>query len=355
MNVNYLAQNIQIPGKTLIFAYVNLGIESLTINGITITESTILIVSGNSLTWSAVLSTGYELDEESGNIDITGLNKYKFNITPHKVQAPVNVTFYHGIKSITIDDMVYYPSYDDASAIKVIKDQTIDNISLDYAPLTEIIKVDLGNHNYQINCIDGYTASNPTGSLNITNKSGNYSINPSISLIQIPIRITMDSGVSSININGTSYSSSRTINVDYNKDVTWAVVLKTGYQISGSLNSGSFRAINSEGYDINIETTILQVPVRLMFDYGIKSITIDGKDTYYVADLYNYNSKVDINITSRINYINLEYDPIEKIISHDYGNVTWTAEAEDGFELNTSSGSVNATGITVNINPKIKS
>lgn len=87
----------------------------------------------------------------------------------------------------------------------------------------------------------------------------------------------------------------------------------------------------------------------LQFPVGVKSISVEG-NTYYADDLKDQNTLVNVEITPRISNVTVNYDPMEKQIEANYGTVNWTAEAEDGFTVQ-SSGSVTAKGTIVNIIP----
>lgn len=358
-------------GKILIFdiysekyIFVNLkfseGIKSITVNETKYTSSQMVKVPRTeTLSWEVETVDDYELvGEASGEISTTGVARYTIQPVAKKIQIPVKITWEYGVESVTVNDIEYKLAdlLDEGSFVKVeFPYFGIKTIDVTYEPIEVTLYLDKGTARWKANFIEGYSSTNKEGSLNLVDKNGNYAINLTASLLNIPVKFTIDSGVQSLIVNGTSYSSSTTVTVPYGSQVEWSVNLKAGYDLTGdSQVRGTIVAKEEAGHNVTVSTQIRRVPVRLMFNIGVKSITVEG-NVYNASDLYDDNSKIEVEIDEKtISNVSMTYDPMELLIQANYGTVQWTAVAEEGYTLNSTSGNVSATGEVVNIQPTIK-
>lgn len=336
------------------------GVKSITVNGTSYTSSQVAKVPRmDTLKWSVEPETGYEIIEgESGEISTQGLSRYTIQPVAVKEQIPVKITWEYGVKSITVNDQEYTLEdiVDQDSYVQVqFPYFGLKTIDVTYEPIELTLKLDKGVASWQANFLDGYTSTTKSGTLNLVDKNASYSINLKASLMNVPVRFTIDSGVQSLVVNGTSYSSSTTVTVPYSSPVEWVVNLKAGYDLTeDSQIRGTLIATEETGHDIKVSTQIRRVPVKLLFNIGVKSMTVENK-TYEISDLYDENTKINVEVDEKtVANVSMTYDPIELLIQADYGTVRWTAVAEDGYTLSSTSGSVTATGEVVNIQPTIK-
>lgn len=274
-----------------------------------------------------------------------------------KVSSPrgdIELTYYHGIESIEVNGKNYYPDYSQASKIDVIQPGSINYTTVTYDPPVFLIRAKAGQVDWKINFKDGYkqASGSASGSGNLA-ENGKLSVNIPTTYISVPIRVVKNPGVASITVNTSNGTSTSTTNTDWGTLVTWTAVLTAGYDVETGVLSGSFIATDPDGYDIgaDLTTKIQSCPIRLQFNPGIESITVDGIE-HKAEELESENSLIFVEVNPRVDNINITYDPMEKIIYTDYNTArSWSAKAKEGWTISQANGSVNATGTINNVSP----
>lgn len=131
---------------------------------------------------------------------------------------------------------------------------------------------------------------------------------------KVMVHIILNTGVSSITVNGTSYTSSTDIEVKSGEVLNWSATAATGYNLSEA--SGVIKA-EKEDVTISPVATTIEYTITITKNTGVNRIVVNGYGTYY-------------NSTS---------------IKVPYGTyISWTAYADDNYAVNPSSGSFTVTG-----------
>ena len=268
---------------------------------------------GDRILWQARLDIGYnfvENSETSGFIEINDETRTAI-IYPKAeiIQIPVNLEFNEGIDKIFINDVEY---------TKDISNPLYFNYN------TKIV--------WNISLLKGYESNKVQGELTLDNINKIYTISPKASLIQIPLRITFDSGINNITLYYNNIEKvinyNREIFVDYGTNVNWIANCKIGYETS--IDEDNFCATDIiNGYDIIVNTSKIQIPVHVKLNQGINSITVNYDDKN--VQLYN-------DSTFTVNYGTL---------------VSWKSSLDMGYYSNNPNGYIIAIE-ELNISPDVQ-
>lgn len=211
--------------------------------------------------------------------------------------------------------------------------------------------------------------------------------------IGIKIEIILNSGVSSITVNGKTYNYSTAIWVDRGENITWSATSSLGYRLNTS--SGTINNIQ-ESTAISPETTYVgYLTVTITIYFNVSSITVNGtrytssttksflygtliswsavaESNYRLSSssgsftltsaqtiaptaTYSGNCVVTITINDGIDYITVNGTKYTSSTTKTFSGgtkVTWTATAKSGYAINyLSSGSYTCNAPTYEISP----
>lgn len=235
--------------------------------------------------------------------------------------------FGNGIESITVNNTEYFNDFKSAD-VTINVARGVSSYDIQATEAERYLYLDLGEVNWSCKHDESLLIDASEGSF-IMDELKPYVISPITSYDNIPITIIPSDDISLI-VNDVEYTNETKIEVLRGTTVEWYANTKYGYR---PITMNSLVAEDTEGYTISISNTQMKMPIIIHFDNGVESITIDNELTYVKSD-FKY-ADVICSVSRAIDYYELEYTPIQEkfYIYVNYGEHTWIATLEDGFEV----------------------
>lgn len=227
-------------------------------------QSYVSVPVGVTVTWTATCADGYAVKGgNSGSFTMTSF--YQLAPTAEKVTMyPLTITLNTNVTSISV---------------------TIDGTTTKYTS-SAVVNVKQGaSVSWTAAVATGYNLSSSGGSFTMTTAS---SISPTASIKTFTVTVTLNTGVDSIRINGTSYTSSQRLTLNYGTSVSWSATPKTGYTLSQA--SGSFTVTSAR--TIAPTATLKTFTVKFVVDGSVvKTVNINYGQTVssFTPSVAGYN------------------------------------------------------------------
>lgn len=143
---------------------------------------------------------------------------------------------------------------------------------------------------------DCYTASaSGMSSGSYLNKNNSITISSSIKTYSYTISI--NEGIDYVTVNGTKYSTSKTLVANCGDHISWSATAKSGYTVD-SPSSGSFYVYDNTNHIDPTATAPTTCKVTVIFDSGINYINVNGTNVYNSGDTLTYNIGTTISWSS---------------------------------------------------------
>lgn len=356
-NVNIVTEPIEPdpgpdPDPTYTFSWSgDEGVASVTVNGSSYGASgSITVKKGDSVSWSASAKTGYRIvSGGSGSVTMTGNHHVDIETEPIEPEPDPTYTFSwsgdNGVQSVTVNGATYY---DPSGSITVKKG---DRVSWSATAKTGYNIVSggsgsvtiTGNHHVDIQTApepdptytfswsgDGgvqsvtvngssvsisnsitvkkgdvvsWSATAKTGYRIVSGGSGSVTINADYHVDittekepdpEYTFSWSIDEGVASITVNGSTYTSDGSITVKKGDSVSWSASAKSGYNIMSG-GSGSLTINGDASTNVRSKKEVKYCTITWSCDEGVASITVNGRR-------FTASGSIQVEVGSTVSY-----------------------------------------------------
>ena len=290
------------PDKVTFSWSMDEGVQSVNVNGLTFTSSnSISVDKGSTVSWSATAKPGYTIvSNESGSVTMDRDKGVDIKTKKDEVVVPdPEYTFSwsgdDGVQSVTVNGS----SYGASGSITVKKGASVS---------------------WSATAKSGYEFSgSSSGSATI---NADKHVDFSTVKKSYPFSWTLDEGVASITVNGTTYTDSGSIDVQAGSTVSWSATAKSGYDLMPGSSGGSMTINGSASVTVSSKKQVKYCTITWSIDSGVESITVNGRSFTRAGSMQvEVGSTVSWSATPKSGY---------EIINGGYGDTFQVLEGAEG-------------------------